>query len=909
MSRVQDFASKGTTTPVTEVNTNDRGTNGVAEASTLMEAKYKALINSIPGAIYICDKEGYITFFNSTAEKLWGYRPNIKESSIKFCACFKVWSLDGQYIPPDQTPMAMAIATGQSCRNVEAIVERPDGCRFYASVNIESLYDDNGNFAGAVNIFQDISDRKKYELRLIEGGKELEKLVDTIPSIVWITDENAHCTFLNRRWYEYTGQTKEEAMGLGWLEATHPDDKANAERIFLTASSCKEGFTLHYRLRTKTGEYRWNVDSGVPRYDHDGKFVGYIGSVIDVHEERLATEKIEAAQEEMRHALEKLRIATESADVGTWSLNVKTKKLDWSNIHKRLWGYDEHRDDLTYEDWHSVILKEDKEKAFEQVGNAEKQKVQYENLYQIRRANDGEIRWIRSIGQYFYNEHGEPIFLTGISIDITDRKTVEERFKSLAETLPQLVWMTDERGNFVYTSRKWEDYSLVNPKSEGAWDKVIHPDDNAIVMDAWKVSLSTGKSFFVEARLRNQKGEYRWHVGKGEPLRNHESTIVNWIGAYSDIHDLIDARQQLDTAFKQLPAAIYLYDGSQKLIYANALAAKLSGFSSVEELLGIKDFKNAPISGYTVVEENGKELEQSEFTVSIAARTKQMAEKVLKFIHHDSGEVKWYLSRCSPQLDEDGEVTLLLTTVTDITAQKKSELLIRENEEKFRLLIEAFPQMAWMADAQGNPVYFNNRYLDYTGLKKEEALGGKASRIIHPEDWANNIDTWNRHIREGLPIELELRYWHKEAQAYEWFLVRVVPVFEDNGKIQHWVGTSTNIQHLKNISAVLEKEVQDRTRELRIVNQKLEAQTLALKQSNEDLQQFAHVTSHDLKEPVRKIRLYGNMLAAEAQSLTPAAANLVSKMNRLLKDLTTSSEEFSITRLLTQATASSLTLI
>lgn len=510
---------------------------GMDSGLKLTEQQYRILVNSLPAAVYTCDKDGNITFFNSIAERFWGYTPDIHDSSIKFCACFKVWSLDGKLIPPEETPMAISIATGRAFRNAEAIVERPDGSKFYASVNIDPIFDDDGTFAGAVNVFQDISDLKEKEQKLLQSSRAFERMIDNLPAKVWITDKEARCNFLNSQWYAYTGQIREEAQGFGWLQAIHPDDRDHTARIWLEANEHKKGFTQLYRLRTKDGEYRWNVDSGEPLFDQYGKFEGYIGSVIDVHEERTATEKIKEAQQELRETLQKLRIATESADVGTWSLNPATGKLDWSNIHKRLWGYDEGRNDLTYEDWHSIILPEDKAEAFRMVTLAEKEKTQYENLYRIRRVNDGEIRWMRSVGQYFYDEQGKPITLTGISIDVTDQKTVEERFRSLAETLPQLVWMTDAKGNFVYASGKWQNYSMVDPRSEGAWEKVIHPDDNIKVMEAWQRCLSTGEPFVVEARLRDRHGNYRWHFGKADPLRNEENTITNWIGAYSDIHE------------------------------------------------------------------------------------------------------------------------------------------------------------------------------------------------------------------------------------------------------------------------------------------------------------------------------------------------------------------------------------
>ncbi|MBT1706410.1 PAS domain-containing protein [Chryseosolibacter indicus] len=617
------------------------------------------------------------SYFNSFAEKLWGLKPVMQESFTKFCACFKVWSLEGKFIAPEETPMARALKSEVSFRNVEVLVERPDGSKFFASVTVEPLFDEAGAFAGAVDIFQDITDRKEKEAHVIQSGREFEHMIDTLPGTVWITDKNAHCTFLNSRWFEYTGQTKDEALGLGWLETTHPDDKENAAKIFLQANERKEAFTLQYRLRTRKGDYRWNVDSGVPRFDRYGNFEGYIGSVVDVHEEWLATEKIKEAQQELKKTLQKLRIATESAEVGTWSFNPKTKTLDWSNIHKRLWGYDEQREDLTYEDWHGIILPEDKEEAFRQLAVAEKEKTQYENLYRIRRVKDGKIRWIRSVGQFFYDENGMPLTLTGISIDITDQKTVEERFRSLAETLPQLVWMTDAAGNFVYASRKWEEYSLVNPKSQGAWEKLVHPDDNVAVIRAWKVCLANGNSFEVEARLRDKNGEYRWHLGKGEPQRNDANTIINWIGAYSDIHEQRTQQENLQKLV--IERTTELANVNEQLAQKNIALVRsnqdLQQFAHVashdlkEPLRKIQNYANR-ISLDVNAQLTVSSRSYLEKIISASSRMSSMIEGILSYSTMDAGVSMDEL------IDLNDIMSTILTDLELTIQQKKAEIEI-----------------------------------------------------------------------------------------------------------------------------------------------------------------------------------------------------------------------------------------
>jgi len=152
--------------------------------------------------------------------------------------------------------------------------------------------------------------------------------------------------------------------------------------------------------------------------------------------DRVNSEKqIQENAEEQRILASQLKLATDSANVGTWSLNVVSSELEWSNIHNIMWGYDEHRENLTYEDWHKVIVPEDKELAFKKVEESKVNHNIYEVDYRIKRANDGAIVWIKSTGQYYYDEFGVAYMLTGISIDITESKEAEQNLLKVLDEL------------------------------------------------------------------------------------------------------------------------------------------------------------------------------------------------------------------------------------------------------------------------------------------------------------------------------------------------------------------------------------------------------------------------------------------------------------------------------------------
>jgi len=125
------------------------------------------------------------------------------------------------------------------------------------------------------------------------------ELADQSSVMMWITDREGQCVFLNRSWYEFTGQTEAEGEGYGWLEATHPDDRDEAEQAFRDANASQAAFRVEYRLRAKDGTYCWAIDAASPRRGADGAFLGYIGSVLDIEGRRQAEEAL--ARSEARY--------------------------------------------------------------------------------------------------------------------------------------------------------------------------------------------------------------------------------------------------------------------------------------------------------------------------------------------------------------------------------------------------------------------------------------------------------------------------------------------------------------------------------------------------------------------------------------------------------------------------------
>lgn len=156
-----------------------------------------------------------------------------------------------------------------------------------------------GDEPDTITVCFDISDRKGMEAALRESEGRFRNMADHAPVMMWVTDPSGVCTYLNKAWYRYTGQTEEHALGFGWLSATHPDDRERSEAIFRRANERREGFSIEYRLRHADGNYRWAIDAASPRFSPDGEFMGYVGSVVDISEQKKAAASLAKQNREL----------------------------------------------------------------------------------------------------------------------------------------------------------------------------------------------------------------------------------------------------------------------------------------------------------------------------------------------------------------------------------------------------------------------------------------------------------------------------------------------------------------------------------------------------------------------------------------------------------------------------------
>jgi PAS domain S-box-containing protein len=132
----------------------------------LNEERIRSLVEIMPAAMFMCDREGLITYYNQRAAELWGRNPKLLDPRDRFCGSYRIYRPNGELLPHSECPMAVAVLTGRGTRNQEIQIERPDGTTILASVNVDPLYGEDGHPNGAINVFEDITQRKQAEERL-----------------------------------------------------------------------------------------------------------------------------------------------------------------------------------------------------------------------------------------------------------------------------------------------------------------------------------------------------------------------------------------------------------------------------------------------------------------------------------------------------------------------------------------------------------------------------------------------------------------------------------------------------------------------------------------------------------------------------------------------------------------------
>ena len=328
----------------------------------------------------------------------------------------------------------------------------------------------------------------------------------------------------------------------------------------------------------------------------------------------------------------------------------------------------------------------------------------------------------------------------------------EQRFRFLAESIPQMVWTATPDGMLDYVNGQGSSYFDVEPRAliGSGWFEFVHPDDQAPAGERWQRSLTTGEQYEIAVRLRRGwDGAWRWHLVRALPLLRSDGVIVQWFGTSTEIEDQKQAeaslRQQwqtFDTALSHTPDFTYIFDLSGRFTYINKSLLDLWQRSLEDSV--------------------GKNFFDLEYPPELAERLHAQIQQVIDTRQHlrdrtpytgATGETRYYEYIFVPVLDENGNVEAVAGSTRDVTEQNAAALQIEEDRRRWRELL--FQTPAAIAILHGPEHIFesvNQKYLELVNRSADAIVGNKVIDVLPELAAQPYLDLLNDVYRTGEPF-------------------------------------------------------------------------------------------------------------------------------------------------------------
>lgn len=317
--------------------------------------------------------------------------------------------------------MEQVYNTGETFNQEEVLtyINTPDGKRTekYIQLRFAPLPDAYNNIVGIIITANDITSQVKARKQVEENEQYFRKMADTVPAIIFLWKSDGYCTYKNKQWYAYTGATVEEAQGFSWLNYIDINSRPDVQRTLFDAIKNKTSLKVEFQLKRKDGKFRWFEKAVAPRFDESGNIEGYIGTMSDIHERKLAEEQLKDAEERLRLAAEATGMATFDMDMQSFNTIFSPRLLEifgCSNTElsmhsSRLFEWI-HPEDV-------MIVESAMQRAYQTGAYTYEARIVW---------LDKSIHWIKVEGKIFYSRTNKPMRMIGMVEDITRRKQLEQ---------------------------------------------------------------------------------------------------------------------------------------------------------------------------------------------------------------------------------------------------------------------------------------------------------------------------------------------------------------------------------------------------------------------------------------------------------------------------------------------------
>jgi PAS domain S-box-containing protein len=801
-------------------------TDQKADRIALEESRksYQQLIQSLPAAIYTTDEHGVITMYNEAAVQLWGRRPVVGKDL--WCGSFKIFERDGKTeIPLHECPMAVALKEKRKVIVSDPfIVETPGGVRKWFLPHPKPVFDSKGNMTGAVNMLFDVTDQKMAE----EQSAKLAAIVQSSDDAIISKGLDSVVTSWNPAAEKMFGYTAAEMIGQPILRII-PEDRLNEEPLII--KRIKAGDSIeHFETKRKAKDGSL-VDISLtisPIKDALGNIIGISKIARDITLQKNLQVKLEQREEQSA----KLAAIVQSSDDAIVSETFDGIVTSWNPAAEKMFGYS--AGEMMGQPISNIIpgdRVEEKPLILERI----KKGLSIEHHETLRKTKDGRLIDVSLTISPVKDSKGNVIGVSKISRDITVQKKMIEEIREKEEKLRMAIesahlgtWEYNPVTFKMICSKESQKICGIPQHLEPDFELIlqhIYPDDRDKFIEQIKKAIKSVDEGIFDLIIRINRysdDKLRWVSVKGKVFFDQNYWAQRLIGTMMDVTEEKEREEKLSesvelfqTMADNLPAMIWMSGTDKFNDYFNRTWLEFTGRQPEEE---------ANEGWLDNVHPDDVQRCIDNYNESYRQQKGMYTEYRLK--RHD-GQYRWIADNSVPRYNPAGDFVGFISACMDIDDQKRFREKIRDSELLFKTISNASPTALWMTDADGQNVFVNDTWINWTGKSFDQQLeeGWLSSVVEEDKELAHNEYKHCSRLMKYYKAEFRFR---KSDGEIRWGLTEGYPYFDSNGGFAGYAGSVTDITEIKK-----------------------------LEQRKDD---FIKMASHELKTPITSINGYVQLL-------------------------------------------------
>jgi len=661
-----------------------------------------------------------------------------------------------------------------------ASVEGEFEVRYWKPLNTP-VFSPSGEIIYIIHCVEDVTEHVLQQQATEESAARFRQIADAIPQMVWSTLPDGYHDYYNQRHYDFAGVALESTIGQNWGAILHPDDLPRTRKAWEHSLATGDPYEIEYRLRHRSGQYHWVLARALPIRNEAGEIERWMGTCTDINEQKILQAKLQDAQLRLEATLT-------AAEIGTWTWDIQADKVYADcNFAKLFHISKQDANGGPIKAYLNVIHPDDIKAVEANIADALATGKPYQYHYRLCQP-DGSIRHVHARGKIEFDASGNPAWMPGVVVDITQQKLAEEarlrtefKFKTIVDSNVIGIMQYHYDGTLLKVNDaflRMLGYSREDFEQHGlSWRKLTPPEWENADRRSLESLQSTGSAEAYEKEYFRKNGS-RLPVFIG--AANDQGAEEEGIAYVLDISEskkaqsaLRESEVQFRTLAANIPQLAWMANSDGSIFWYNNRWFEYTG-TTLEEMQGW----------------GWEKVHHPDFIKTVKAKyynnivKQQIAWEDLFPLRSKSGEYRWFLSRAVPIRDRNGQIVRWFGTNTDVTDQRRTEEALRQSEEKFRATFEHAPLGIAEYAVDGRFTRANPKLLDMLGYTSEEFEHLSVLDVVHPSEAEETLSHFQKLIDGEVDVCVKEKRYVRKDHSIVWVNITASPRHIE-GKPQH----------------------------------------------------------------------------------------------------------------------------